>query len=628
MLKRWNFLKTGFYEGIMLESAHNVVSIARALPDGGDGITARDLISVTEVLDRQEEAVGAAIQALARADGFRERLQVGRLSSQTADKIEFLDDLRPALDGTAWLLTSLLDVRESMLSGFADDTGEADRMHAALLATAQRSANLRVALDGSSRLSSLLDSSVERADEALSDLELAMRFLIDSMGFDGRRVHLVLAQDDEEMRPSGGFIGALWEIAMERGTIADQRFLSSYAVDENVPISEWDEAPESFKIGMGSPVIPFRDQNWWPDFPTSAARLRETYSRAQGIEPSLVVAINQTVIESILLQMGPLVLGSASGDKVDTEAVRAYLRQGRPVPPGEPRFAGWDDERYATYVLGEALLARFELGDSQRIARIFEGILGAAAEGDLVVSARDLAGADLFSRLGWDGAVPDFHSDGFYWVESSLYGRKTSQDVGRSFDYQVTLDANGGATGRLTVRYENPPGEPTGPCVQPSIDNNPPCYWMLFRLYLPAGTVLTQQPSLPLPETALVVPAREPGMETVVVRTGADGFKASTVEVSGLAVVEPDATGEWTFAYTLRDAASVVDGTWTYSLELPRQPGVRNAAVDVTVHLPPGACATSTTPEAARQAPELAWPFPPGQATDVSVKYSFDDGCQ
>lgn len=514
------------------------------------------------------------------------------------------------------------------LSGFPDDAGEAGRMHQALLNTAQRSANLRVALEGSSRFPSFLDSSGDRADEALSDLEQAMRFLIDSMGFDGRRVHLVLAQDDEEMRPSGGFIGALWEIAMERGTIVDQRFLSSYAVDENVPISEWDEAPESFKIGMGSPVIPFRDQNWWPDFPTSAARLRETYSRTQGTEPDLVVAINQTVLESILLQMGPLVLGSASGDKVDTEAVRAYLRLGRPVPPGEPRFSGWDDERYATYVLGESLLARFELGDSQRIAGIFEGILGAAADGDLVISAPDPAGASLFSRLGWDGAVPEFQRDGFYWVESSLYGRKTSQTVSRSFDYRVTLDANGSATGRLTVRYVNPPGEPAGPCVQPSIDNNPPCYWMLFRLYLRAGTALTQLPSLPLLATALVVPARQAGMETVAVRKGADGVSASTVEVSGLAVVEPDATGDWTFAYTLQEATRVADGTWTYSLELPRQPGVRNAAVDVNLGLPPGACTTSTVPEPTRQAPELAWSFPPGQATDVSVKYSFDDGCQ
>ena len=528
-----------------------------------------------------------------------------------------------AIEELLSLHEALQQSREVLGRGFAKNAADSRRMEAGLRAVASSAEALSTTLGEYSPVTAVFPG-LDRAPELLIDLESFALLLLKALGFQGLQVHVVLAQDDEEVRPSGGFLGALWELTLLRGRLVEQRFLSSYTVDEDVELDDWVKAPESFSLGMGAFIVPFRDQNWWVHFPTSADTLRETYRRGQGRRPDTIAALNQAALELLLGATGPIVLGPEGGETVDAESVRQLLREGHPVPNQSGFPADWDEQRYAVYLLGLSFLSLLQSADPDRVAGLLEGVTQAVQSGDIVVSAPDDAGKAFLGRLGWDGSLPTFGEDGFYWVDSNVYGPKTSHRILRSFKYRAEVSADGDVRGELTVRYENPVGSASDYCYQPAADPHPPCYWLYFRLYLPERASVTAVPRLPLPETSIAATFRTPFADTVRVAEGADGFPAPAVEVSGLSVVEAAGVSEWRFAYEIPNAATVRDGIWTYLLRIPKQPGVQGAVVEVELRLPAGACVVGARPDHLAGPLHLRFALTIDQDLEIEVDYATD----
>ena len=88
------------------------------------------------------------------------------------------------------------------------------------------------------------------------------------LGADGPRTYLILAQNNHELRGTGGFISAVGMIRVERGRITDLQLGDSYAVDD---LSQPHPAPPAaLAAQMGIDLLLLRDSNWSPDFPESA----------------------------------------------------------------------------------------------------------------------------------------------------------------------------------------------------------------------------------------------------------------------------------------------------------------------------------------------------------------------
>jgi hypothetical protein len=474
----------------------------------------------------------------------------------------------------------------------------------------------------------LLDS----IGEQLQRISLSAAVARDLLGFDGQRLVLVLGQDDEELRPAGGFIGTVWALEFDHGRLASSRVQSSYAVDESIPLEQWMRSPAGFAMSFDADVIPFRDQNWWPDFTYSAARLRETYERGQGARPHAVVAINQRSLEAILSAIGPIEI--LPGRSVGAEGLRSFLRQGIEPAPGTVTPSDIDPRRYAAQLLGAAIIRRISEGGSLDLFRLALSLNRVTSEGDLLIDVEAAPARAALRELGWDGSLARFPADGWYWVDSNTYSPKISQQIVRAMRHSVEIQPDGSAINRLTVRYENPvdapeatPGGRRG-CVQPAAPGTPPCYWIFARLYLPAGSQIVGAPSFQTPSGAAragrspeSTPATTAPANTLhIVPTG------NHIEVSGLAVVAPGASEEWEFVYRVPGASQPVRaGDWRYSSRIERQPGMPPTTVTVEIAAPPGACITNVDGVGGVGGKmSLFWSLT--RDRDLSVDYSFDPG--
>ena len=159
----------------------------------------------------------------------------------------------------------------------------------ALLALAQARTHLQRALAtrqgiDTQRLSPRVAEWVTRADAALQGLGLALDgslILPELLGVNGPRYYLILTQNEDEIRPTGGFISAAGLLSVEAGRITSLTFEDSYAIDD-LQGHAYPDPPAPLLTYMCSELWLFRDSNWSPDFPTSARQAAEFHPMGRG----------------------------------------------------------------------------------------------------------------------------------------------------------------------------------------------------------------------------------------------------------------------------------------------------------------------------------------------------------
>ncbi|MBI2966064.1 MAG: DUF4012 domain-containing protein [Chloroflexi bacterium] len=522
----------------------------------------------------------------------------------------------------AALLKSALDAGDLLGGGLPDDPESAAQLEG-LLRAIEANASEAASIASTSELSGIAESLLDTASDRLRRIELAAVVARDLLGYDGGRTILVLGQDDEELRPSGGFIGSVWELEFERGQMAGSQVQSSYFVDEPIPLTDWMRAPGGFALSFDADVMPFRDQNWWPDFAYSAARLRETYERGQGARPHAIIAVNQHSLKAVLSATGPIQV--SDGYAVDAQGLREFLREGI-APPGASVGPDLDPRRYAARLLGAGIIRRLVEGGGIDLTRLALNVSSTASDGDLLIEIGSEPGRSALRVLGWDGRLHPFSGDGWYWVDSNAYAGKISQDIVRAVHQRVEIAADGTSLDTLTVRYTNPFGGP-GDCVQPASSTTPPCYWLFGRLLLPLRTELVDAPRFDIPPGAA-------GAQRALRGTQSNSSDAGAIrehlEAAALAAVPPGSNTEWTYTYRVPAASrQTEDGKWRYASRIERQPGMPPVEVVIEVSAPERACivAIDGTSRSPITRATIAWPLT--RDRDLTVDYTFDsDKCR
>lgn len=117
--------------------------------------------------------------------------------------------------------------------------------------------------------------------------------------------YLVLFQNNNEMRPTGGFIGSYAIIDLNDGLIQKLETHDVYDIDGS--FGERITPPGDFSIF--SNVWRLRDSNYWPDFPLSAQKAMWFLEKEGGPSVDTVIAINQGLIKDLLDITGPIQVG-------------------------------------------------------------------------------------------------------------------------------------------------------------------------------------------------------------------------------------------------------------------------------------------------------------------------------
>lgn len=262
---------------------------------------------------------------------------------------------------------------------------------------------------------------------------------------------LVLFQNDLELRPGGGFIGAFGVIKIKNGKIENIKVEDSGNFDKNIPATVAPPAPLADILGTESWKM--RDSNWSPDFKTDAENAEYFYRLGGGTENiDGVVAIDTRVLNSILSVIGPVKIEGYPGEYRDENAIlqleyqveKGYAEQGI-EKAGRKNIMG---------ELADVLAQKIEIlhfSQQLALANIMETQL---KQKDIQLFFNDENLQNEIEKLGWGGRVQDPAGDYLMVVDANLLSLKSDYCIKRKMDYAVDLTGDN-PQAVLNITYEH-----------------------------------------------------------------------------------------------------------------------------------------------------------------------------
>jgi hypothetical protein len=388
--------------------------------------------------------------------------------------------------------------------------------------------------------------------------ESGLRALIAFGGGSGPRRWLILSQNPDEPRPTGGFIGTYGVLTADGSTM----HLDRYEAIEN-----WTQPRPQAAVPAEQAGIVFRLQsppvnqtlgnvNTTPDWP-SAARLAMDLWQRGGEQPvDGVVTFTPGLIGRVLEVTGPVSVPDY-GDVVS--AANLYERLDFHTHSEAAFGLANGPRKDFVAALGQATLQRLLDSPASQWDPLARAVSAALDDQQAMAWSTDTALAPVLASHRWDGAFPATKGDFFAPGEFS-YAAKNGRGLHRVYDHHVVVRPDGSAHISTTVTITNT--EPPRELNQDSLS--------YITAYGPAGATLsdgdTDQPVLPEAELS-----GHPAFAWF--RAAQPSGGTATLKVS------------W-------DAPEVVhktsDGTWVYGLVFKRVADHDGDVVNVTVDLPKG----------------------------------------
>ena len=421
------------------------------------------------------------------------------------------------------------------------------------------------------------------------------------MGQGGPQRYLILAQNEDEMRATGGFITGAGVVTVQEGRITDLDFRDANNVD-NWRDKPYAFPPQPFYDFMRLELFGFRDANFWPEFPVSAEKAMQLYEYGLDAPPfDGVIAIDQEFLRILVDATGPVPI-PGTDQRISADNVLQTLRQARDIQEGQ-EIQEWVRDRKA--FLGgfaAAIQAKIEmdLGSIDPL-KLATNLVGAAEDRHLSIYMRDPQLGAVLAANGWDGSLPQAPPGDFLMaVDTNMGYNKANIFIERALDYTVTLTPQSQA--HLTVTYRHT-GQTTGePCYQ-GVDQEfeeaaeylaiaDQCYWNYLRVYTPAGSTLLDSSRHTVPgETLYSETTWDSAGQTIEDIPWLTTFANFLLVPQGEEVIT-------TFTYQLPTGVIVplASGESLYQLDIRKQPGMKDEIARITVNLPNGATIIETSP--------------------------------
>ena len=393
-----------------------------------------------------------------------------------------------------------------------------------------------------------LESAGRLAPQASEGLQAALA-APDLLGASRPRAYLLVPENPWDLRATGGFVGTAVLLRVYHGRLDAPITLASDAVDNvkshRLPIADYIPPPLPLVTYQHLNEWFFRDANWSPDYPTSAALLRYFYWLGQHNLPDGVIAFDSSLLGPLLGLTGPVTvpgiptpLTSANGIQTLDHYVNAAPTTSAHSPPS----------KNVASLAYKLIFDKLQALGAANLSNVASVMGKALRQKHLLLWLPDRTIAPILARHGWDGAIDPTRSDYLYVVDTNAHYNKINDFIREGLTYHAVVQPDRSLHSTLTITYTNE--TPTDlRAIRPPQDN--PLYEDFVRVYTPLGSTLRGVMGLVQPW-----------------RTMRDHNK--TV-FSGYLRVPRGHSQTVTFSYLVPPNADM--GLSTYSLTVQKQPG-------------------------------------------------------
>ncbi len=405
---------------------------------------------------------------------------------------------------------------------------------------------------------------LQDAERVLHQAIPLLQTFVPMAGYPHPKTYLVVLQNSDELRPTGGFIGMVGLVGLDAGRLVSWQFQDVYSLDEAAKGSIHDLPPVPLQRELQLQTWFLRDSNWSPDFPQTAERLLDIYQRErvaahQPVQPiDGVIALEPGLFQQLLSLTGPL---TVDGETFSANTFFSQLQYDVEVKfraQGQSMAARKDIVRD----VGQVLLQRLMEMPFGRWTDMLAMCTQALDHKDVLLYDRDPQLLAALDAKAWTDRIANPAQDYLWVVDTNVDAYKTDGVMNKQMIYQLDASDPNHPLATLRLHYQN---------TQQTADWRYTTYRDYVRVFVPEGSQLVSV------QGAMISDREHPTPTSPTIDVGHDLGKT----VFGTFwKIEPGQSRDLVFTYRLPWVLSPVvqlqQGSRTpYQLMVQKQPGSR-----------------------------------------------------
>jgi hypothetical protein len=253
--------------------------------------------------------------------------------------------------------------------------------------------------------------------------------------------YLILFQNNNEIRPTGGFIGSYAIMDVNDGYIEKLETYDVYDIDGSY--GGIIEPPEEFKAFTSN--WRFRDSNFSSDFELSAKKARWFLETEGGPTVDTVIAINQGLLTDMLEITGPIQVGDFGElNSENYNLLLSFVIEGK--------IWGEEDPKHILKVFVPAF--KQEILKQENLSKVSSKIYKAIQQKHIMMYSSDEDIQALFESVGLSGKVYENAEDEDYLsvINIATGGTKSEQFMEEEIHHHTYIDENGDLIDEVTIQ--------------------------------------------------------------------------------------------------------------------------------------------------------------------------------
>ncbi|PWB38946.1 MAG: hypothetical protein C3F02_00880 [Parcubacteria group bacterium] len=435
----------------------------------------------------------------------------------------------------------------------------------------------------------------------LKTLDRIFSVLSSFLGQDREKRYLLLFQNNNELRATGGFIGSIALVDVFRGEMVKMEIPQGGTYDLSAGQKQYIKAPKA--LSVINPHFNIWDANWWPDFPTSAKKINDFYVQIGESSLDGVIAINADVLKQLLTIIGPIYLDKY---QLTVTADNLYQVIQQEVEVNYDKQANQPKAIIAD--LAPLILERL-YGDRDRQPALLTNFFKMLFEKNILLYSNDANEESRLKNLAWAGEMVSNDRDFLGVVNTNIAGGKTDNNIFQTIDHQAEVRPNGDIINTVRITRTN---RDAGNNPFAGLDGGNVSY---LRLYVPLGSEFIEAIGFDsLPEGYFHASSPGVRIDPLIAQEEQNTLLDRTTGTEVYTSLDKTVFANWMtlapgqsktvsvkyklpFKLKLRD--NLVNNWWNilldkgwhlddYSLVAWKQPGLQNTSFNSTVLLPEG----------------------------------------
>ncbi|MDO8669330.1 MAG: DUF4012 domain-containing protein [Candidatus Buchananbacteria bacterium] len=319
-----------------------------------------------------------------------------------------------------------------------------------------------------------LKENLPKFTESLKKSDEVMQFAINFLGDNGLKKYLIVFQNDNELRATGGFMGSLAVADFKNGNLEGVTMPAGGTYDLRAGFTKLLKAPEP--LTLINPRWEFQDANWWPNWPTSAQNITYFYNKSDGATIDGVIAINSDWLGNLLDVIGSIEMPDYN-KTISSANFEMELQKSIELEA--------DDKTQPKKILSDLA--------PKLIENIFDvtpdkmlGLVSVFSQGlkekDIQIYMTDENEQTFVAQNNWDGRMKNAQKDYLSVVATNIGGGKTDEVVNQEIYHQASISPDGSVVDSLVIHRSD-----FGPIDNIFTDTPNRSF---IRVYVPLGSQL------------------------------------------------------------------------------------------------------------------------------------------